>query len=86
MNLEFIDLNIGEVLILLKILPAGITKDYRYYFYNGAKDIFNGFIHESYNLNENINLLAELQLAYHKYRLYNEKYLENDFQLTDLFH
>ncbi len=66
-------------------LPPGLSKDYRYYFYNGAKDIYNGFIHESYNLNNNINILAELQLAYHKYRLYNEKYIENNFQLTGLF-
>jgi len=66
-------------------LPAGITKDYQYYFYNGAKDIIGGFIHESYNLNENINLLGELQLAYHQYRLYNEKYLGNDFSISDLF-
>ena len=66
-------------------LPAGVTKDYQYYFYNGAKNIFGGFIHESYNLNENINLLGELQLAYHQYRLYNEKYLGNDFSISDIF-
>lgn len=66
-------------------LPAGVTKDYQYYFYKGAKDIIGGFIHESYYLNENINLLGELQLAYHQYRLYNEKYLGNDFTISDLF-
>ncbi|MBP9120152.1 MAG: TonB-dependent receptor [Ignavibacterium sp.] len=66
-------------------LPSGVTKDYQYYFYNGAKDIIGGFIHESYYLNENINLLGELQLAYHQYRLYNEKYLGNDFTISDLF-
>lgn len=66
-------------------LPAGVTKDYQYYFYKGAKNIVGGFIHESYNLNENINLLGELQLAYHQYRLYNEKYVGNDFTVSDLF-
>ncbi|MFZ1281101.1 MAG: TonB-dependent receptor [Ignavibacteriaceae bacterium] len=66
-------------------LPAGVTKDYQYYFYKGAKNIVGGFIHESYNLNDNINLLGELQLAYHQYRLYNEKYVENDFTISDLF-
>lgn len=66
-------------------LPKGVTKDYQYYYYNGAKDIFGGFIHESYNLNENINLLGELQLAYHQYRLQNEKYLGNDFSISDIF-
>jgi iron complex outermembrane receptor protein len=66
-------------------LPPGVTKEYRYYFYNGAKDIFNGFIHESYNLSDKINLLAELQIAYHKYELYNEKYLNNNFSINNLF-
>ena len=66
-------------------LPAGVTKDYQYYFYNGAKDIIGGFIHESYNLTDKINLLGELQLAYHQYRIYNEKYLGNDFAVDDLF-
>lgn len=36
-------------------------------------------------MNDNINLLGELQLAYHQYRLYNEKYVENDFTISDLF-
>jgi len=66
-------------------LPAGVKKDYQYYFYNGAKDIIGGFIHESYNLTENINLLGELQLAYHQYRIYNEKYVGNDFSVDGLF-
>ena len=66
-------------------LPQGVTKEYQYYFYNGAKNIFGGFIHESYNLTDEINLLGELQLAYHKYELYNEKYLGNNFSVSDLF-
>lgn len=66
-------------------LPPNISKDYYYYFYNGAKDIASVYAHESYKLNEQINLLAELQLAYHKYRLYNERYVGNDFSLSDLF-
>lgn len=66
-------------------IPAGVRKDYKYYFYNGAKDIFSGFIHEIYKLNDRINLLGELQLAYHKYKLYNEKYIGNDFAIDNLF-
>lgn len=66
-------------------LPAGVTKDYRYYFYNGSKDIINGFVHQDYSLNEKINLLAEIQIAFHKYRLFNEKYLNNDFSITNVF-
>lgn len=66
-------------------LPLGLTKSYYYYFYNGGKDIINGFVHEEYNLNKMLNLLGELQVAYHKYRLYNEKYLGHDFSVSNVF-
>ncbi|HSD64319.1 MAG TPA: TonB-dependent receptor [Ignavibacteriaceae bacterium] len=66
-------------------LPPGLTKSYYYYFYNGGKDIINGFVHEEYDLNKKINLLGEIQVAYHKYRLYNEKYLGHDFSISNTF-
>ncbi len=66
-------------------LPEGITKVFRYYYYNGGKDIMNGFVHEEYNVSPMFNLLGEIQAAYHKYRLYNEKYLGHDFTVSDLF-
>lgn len=66
-------------------LPPNISKDYRYYFYNGAKDIASIYAHETYRINEQINILGELQLAYHKYKLYNERYVGNDFSISDLF-
>ena len=66
-------------------LPIGLTKDYRYYFFNGGKDIIDGFVHETYNLYDNLNLLGEIQLAYHKYKLHNEKYIGTDFEVSNLF-
>lgn len=66
-------------------LPAGLAKDFRYYFFNGSKNIFNGFVHESYNINDKINLLIEIQLAYHKYRIFNERFEGNDFTISDVF-
>lgn len=66
-------------------LPAGITKDFRYYYYEGGKEILNIFANENYSLNQNINLLAELQLAYHKYSINNERYLNNEFEIEDVF-
>ena len=66
-------------------LPEGLTKDHFYYFYNGSKDIISGFVHESYRLNDRINLLGELQVAYHKYRIFNEKYLGTEFSVDDIF-
>lgn len=66
-------------------LPPNISKDYYYYFYNGAKDIASIYAHESYKLNDQINLLGELQVAYHKYKLFNERYVGNDFSISDIF-
>lgn len=66
-------------------LPSGIDKNYRYYEYKGGKDIFNVFAHENYNISPEINILAEVQLAYFKYRLYDEKYLGNSFKAGNIF-
>lgn len=62
-------------------LPAGVTENYHYYSYEGGNKIFSGFIHENYSPSEKINILAELQLAYHKYQIKNEKYLNNNFEI-----
>ena len=66
-------------------LPPGVTKEYKYYSYKGAKDIYSVFVNESFRLNEQWNLLGELQLAYHKYRLFDEKYVGTDFTIDDMF-
>lgn len=66
-------------------LPEGISKSFYYYFYNGGKDIINTFVHESYNLSKRINLLGEIQLAYHKYSISNERFVNNNFEIDDLF-
>lgn len=66
-------------------LPPKITKNYRYYFYNGSKDIFNAFINENYRFDEKISLLGELQLAYHQYRLFNERYIGTEFKVSNVF-
>lgn len=66
-------------------LPEGLTKDYFYYFYNGADNIINGFVHESYKLNDKINFLGEIQVAYNKYRIYNEKFVKTDFTVDNVF-
>ncbi len=66
-------------------LPPEITPEYRYYSYEGAKNIFSLFVNESYQLNESWNLLGELQFAYHEYRLFNEEYVGNEFAISDLF-
>ncbi len=66
-------------------LPDGLTSDYRYYYFKGGKNIANLYAHEEYNLNERFNLLAEIQLAYNRYMLFDEKYLRTDFNVNNLF-
>ncbi|MDR3667042.1 MAG: TonB-dependent receptor [Ignavibacteriaceae bacterium] len=66
-------------------LPAGVTSGYQYYDYRGGKDMVSGYIHESYQVNSQINLLGELQIAYHKYLLYQEKYVGTDFSVKNTF-
>ncbi len=66
-------------------IPAGVPADYKYYFYQGGKDIANIFANENYKVSDKINLLAEVQLAYHKYKLFNEKYVGNEFEVSGLY-
>jgi iron complex outermembrane receptor protein len=66
-------------------LPLGVSPNFRYYSYRGGKDIASAFVHESYTLNEQINLLGELQLAYHKYKLYDEAFVGTEFNVENLF-
>ncbi len=66
-------------------LPEGLTPDYRVYYFNGGKNIINGFVHETYTLNEHWNILGELQLAYHKYSFYNEHFNHYTFNIKGLY-
>jgi len=62
-------------------LPAGVTPDYRYYEYRGAKNIFSLYAHELYRIRPDLNVMIDLQYAYNRYRLYNEKYVQTDFSV-----
>jgi len=66
-------------------IPTDVPQNYQYYYYEGGKDIFNIFVNENYDLSEKINFLAEIQLSYHSYKLFNEKYLNNDISTDGLY-
>ena len=66
-------------------LPVGLSKEYTYYSYNGGKDIINGFVHDTYNINDKINMLGEIQFAYNNNMLYNEKFLGHSFSVKNFF-
>lgn len=66
-------------------LPQGLTKDFRYYYYEGGKDMLGFYVHENYNITSQINILAEAQFSYHKYKIQNERYLNNNFSIDGLY-
>ncbi len=66
-------------------LPSGLTPDYRYYSYRGAKDIYSLYINEIYRLSQHWRVLAEGTLVHQAYRLYEEKYVGNDFRVPYFF-
>ena len=66
-------------------IPTDVPHDFKYYSYEGGNDIFNFFVNENYNVNDKLNILGELQVSYHKYKLFNEKYLSNDFSIDGLY-
>jgi len=62
-------------------IPVAIPEDYRYYEYKGAKDIFSFYVHELYSIHPDLTLMLDLQYAYNRYRLYNEKFVGTDFSV-----
>jgi len=66
-------------------LPSDLPDEYRFNSYNGGKDILNFYVHENYNLSKQLNILAELQFAYHRYLFTNEKFVGTDFSIKDSY-
>jgi iron complex outermembrane recepter protein len=66
-------------------LPAGVTPDYRYYSYHGAKTMASLYAHDLYKLSDRFMAMGDVQLAYAAYRLYDEMYLGTDFRKPYLF-
>ncbi|MCI0695577.1 TonB-dependent receptor [candidate division KSB1 bacterium] len=51
----------------------------RYYEYRGAKNIISPYLHATYLLRPNLNVMFDLQLAHLQYRLYDEKFIGTEF-------
>lgn len=64
-------------------LPGDVTGNgaRRYYEYKGGKDMASLYIHDMRYLTEKFILMADLQYAYKKYYLFDEKYLNTDFEV-----
>jgi iron complex outermembrane receptor protein len=66
-------------------LPANYDPDYRFYEYNGEREILSFYVHELYQASDKLTLMADLQLVRNRYAIENEKYLGNNFSLSYLF-
>jgi iron complex outermembrane receptor protein len=75
-------------------LPPAVSGPYQgldyigsrhYYGYKGAKDIISPYLHTTYKLRPNLLVMFDLQLAYNKYRLYDEAFIGTDFSLHYYF-
>ena len=66
-------------------LPPTLDPDYHFYEYNGEKDIFSGYAHELFRLQDDLLLMGDLQVVYNRYGIRNEKFLGNSFDVPYLF-
>jgi iron complex outermembrane recepter protein len=66
-------------------LPQNFDADYRFYEYNGEKDILSFYGHELLKLQPDLTLMTDVQVVYNRYGIANEKYLHNNFSIPYLF-
>lgn len=75
-------------------LPPAVSGEYqglnyigtrRYYEYKGGKDVISPYLNANYRLNPKLALHGALQLVLQRYRLYDEKFLGNDFEVNYTF-
>lgn len=60
-------------------LPEGLDPDRHYYEFRGAKDIVSLYLNELYKMTPAVTIMANIQYAYNRYRLYDEQYVNTDF-------
>lgn len=56
-----------------ELLPKNFDNDYKFYEYNGKRDIYSTFAREQYDLSDKIRLTGEFQIVHHLYAVDNEK-------------
>ncbi len=56
-----------------------------YYEYRGGKDIASVYFHQTHELRSNLIFLGDMQYTFKRYRLYDEKFLQNDFTVDYQF-
>ncbi|NUN68703.1 MAG: TonB-dependent receptor [Bacteroidetes bacterium] len=66
-------------------LPAGYDPDSRFYQYDGIKHMASVYVTERFALQEEMTLMANVQLAYNEYQIRNEKFRGHSFSVPYLF-
>lgn len=65
---------------------AVVGNDARHYYeYKGSKNIASVYLHQIHEIRPNLIFMGDLQYTFKRYRLYDEKYLNNDFTLDYQF-
>jgi len=54
--------------------PSGYDPDYKFYTYDGIRDIYSAFARELYNVTDNLILSADAQLVLQRYAIGNETF------------
>lgn len=55
-------------------LPVGYDPDYKFYEYEGFRNIYSFFARDQYSLNKDLMVSAEVQFVYNSYRIANDKF------------
>jgi iron complex outermembrane receptor protein len=66
-------------------LPANFDPDYRIYQYDAVKHMASVYITENYKVQDDMMLMANIQLAYNEYQIQNEKFLDTKFSVPYYF-
>ncbi|MBR9975053.1 MAG: TonB-dependent receptor, partial [Bacteroidetes bacterium] len=60
-------------------LPVGLDPSRHYYEYKGGKDIVSAYVQEQFRLSPRLNIMGNLQYAFNRYHLFDEKYVGTEF-------
>lgn len=55
-------------------LPEGYDPDYKFYEYDGFRDIYSVFARNQHYINDELMISGEAQFVYHSYRIANDKF------------
>jgi iron complex outermembrane receptor protein len=76
----------GKIRYASELPSPSYDPDFTFYEYNGEKDMVSLYGHELYKLDDATTVMADLQFAYNRYGIKNEKFLKgNEFDISYYF-